>query len=283
MIAEIMPDVFKKYFPLMLSLLVLFIYFTFVYFVFIQISEQSMIEWIYVFIGTFSILMLFWALFQTSRIDPGFIPKNILTEYNETRQRDYCLQCRIKRPERSHHCSRCKRCVLNMDHHCVWTSNCIGLYNRKFFILILFWGSVGMLQATLLGLTNIMTLWNRIWAYDSLDFNKVKAGFIFLMTFSQFLNGFGLYYFFWSNFKLITINICTLDQLILDTEAQTKRKYHDDLTIYNLGFWYNFQFYFGKNPFFWFIPVGKPLGDGYNWDKKVSSREMSETTLQIME
>ncbi|CAD8148971.1 unnamed protein product [Paramecium pentaurelia] len=283
MIAEVMPEALKKYFPLILAFFVLFIYFTFVYFVFIQISKQCLMEWIYIGIGTFSIIMLFWALYRTSRIDPGFIPKNTLVEYDETKQREYCLQCRIKRPERSHHCSKCKRCVLNMDHHCVWTANCIGLYNRKFFLLILFWGSVGMFSATLLGLTNIQALWNRIWEQDSFDFNKIKAGFIFLMTFSQFLNGFGLYYFFWNNFKLIAVNICTLDQIILNIEVQNKRKYHTDLTIYNLGFWYNFNFYFGKNPFLWLIPIGKPLGDGYHWDKKTSFREMTETTLQIME
>ncbi|CAK90838.1 unnamed protein product (macronuclear) [Paramecium tetraurelia] len=283
MIAEIMPDYVKKYFPLILSFLVLVIYFTFAYFVFIQISKQTLIEWIYISIGTFSIVMLFWALYRTSRIDPGFIPKDTLGEYDENKQRDYCLQCRIKRPERSHHCSKCKRCVLNMDHHCVWTANCIGLYNRKYFLLILFWGSIGIFSGTLLGLMNIEALWNRIWENDSLDFSKVKAAFIFLMTFSQFLNGLGLYYFFWTNFKLIALNICTLDQMILEIEAQTKRKYHTDLTIYNLGFWYNFTFYFGKNPLLWLIPIGRPIGDGYLWDKKASFREMAETTLQLTE
>lgn len=26
-----------------------------------------------------------------------------------------------------------------MDHHCPWLSNCIGYYNRKFFMLTLFY------------------------------------------------------------------------------------------------------------------------------------------------
>jgi hypothetical protein len=38
-----------------------------------------------------------------------------------------------------------------MDHHCFWTANCIGHRNRKAFNLILLWGSVGMVFASLLG------------------------------------------------------------------------------------------------------------------------------------
>ncbi|CAD8052352.1 unnamed protein product [Paramecium sonneborni] len=284
MFYDFMPQVLKKQFPLILAFLILLIYLTFVYFVFVQISKKTLIEWVIFYMGTFSVYMIFWSLYKASTIEPGFIPKNTMVEHDETQPQNYCLSCRIRRPERSHHCSKCQRCILNMDHHCIWTSNCIGLYNRKYFILILFWGSLGMFLASIFGLINLSALWNKIWEYDSLDFNKVWAGFIFFIVFSQFFNSFGLYYFFWINFKLIIINIGTLDQLILEIEAQSKRKYsRNDLTVYDLGFWYNFQFYFGKNPFLWLIPVGIPLGDGYHWDKKVSSREMSGKDLNIME
>lgn len=32
-----------------------------------------------------------------------------------------------------------------MDHHCPWTGNCVGLYNHKYFILFLFYATVGLI------------------------------------------------------------------------------------------------------------------------------------------
>lgn len=39
---------------------------------------------------------------------------------------------------------------------------------------------------------------------------------------------------------------------------------------YNIGCYRNIEFYFGKNIFMWFIPVGLPLGDGIYWEKNKS-------------
>lgn len=39
------------------------------------------------------------------------------------------------------------------------------------------------------------------------------------------MNALGLFYFFWKNLKLVLINICTLDEMILEMEATSQRKY----------------------------------------------------------
>lgn len=48
-----------------------------------------------------------------------------------------CSKCHKPKPERAHHCRICKRCVLQMDHHCPWTENCVGHNNLATFLRFL--------------------------------------------------------------------------------------------------------------------------------------------------
>ena len=53
-----------------------------------------------------------------------------------------CQRCLRTKPDRTHHCSYCNKCVLKMDHHCPWVANCVGFYNYKYFLNMLFYASL---------------------------------------------------------------------------------------------------------------------------------------------
>ncbi|TNJ28521.1 Palmitoyltransferase [Giardia muris] len=72
--------------------------------------------------------------------EPGVpdVPESI--EEKNGQRLPTCDKCGCARPNRTHHCSICQRCILKYDHHCFWTNGCIGLLNHGYFLKFLLFG-----------------------------------------------------------------------------------------------------------------------------------------------
>ena len=61
-----------------------------------------------------------------------------------------CKSCYVVRPPNSHHCKYCHKCVLEQDHHCPWFANCIGTFNKKYFILYNFYAILSVIYSLII-------------------------------------------------------------------------------------------------------------------------------------
>ena len=61
-----------------------------------------------------------------------------------------CKSCYVVRPHNSHHCKICHKCILEQDHHCPWFANCIGTFNKKYYILYNFYAILSVIYSIMI-------------------------------------------------------------------------------------------------------------------------------------
>ncbi|KAL6126436.1 hypothetical protein ACLB2K_074485 [Fragaria x ananassa] len=97
-------------------------------------------------------------------IDPGYATASYIPDVEDSGVSDQeaktnviqsrrCDKCSTYKPPRAHHCRVCRRCVLRMDHHCLWVNNCVGYWNYKAFFTLVLYTTIGSLYSTTIVIT----------------------------------------------------------------------------------------------------------------------------------
>ena len=236
-------------------------------FIFLTIPPTSFNNIIIDFFYVLIFLMVFWSYIIVIKTPAGSIPLYwgfYIGDDDEKRKR-YCLICNAFKPERSKHCSICNTCVLNMDHHCPWVNNCIGFFNRKYFMQFIFYLEILFIYHFIFSsfyLYNEFQIVINTKKTNYLGFVIIIINYIPTVVITFLFGKFVAYH-----IKLVLTNSSTIESL--DTENKDKYK------KFCLSPKENFEQVFGKNKFYWFLPVNieqaKPVGDGLLW--KVSEHQ----------
>ncbi|KAF9906942.1 palmitoyltransferase for Vac8p [Lobosporangium transversale] len=174
----------------------------------------------------------------------------------------YCQKCHFEKPDRTHHCSSCKRCVLKMDHHCPWLNNCVGHRNYKAFFLFVLWTAiycVTLVACTIPVAAGVASLPNDENAFDPQWVFMILIGMIF---------GLCLVPFAIHHLLLIKSNRTTI-------ESFEKHRYRVGntgevmqsrvLNVFDLGRKKNFIQVLGPTWYLWLVPVRNSIGDGWSF------------------
>ena len=210
-------------------------------------------------------ILVIWTIYVTSKSDPGQVPLywGFYIGDPDSKRTRYCLMCNVFKPLRCHHRSMCNRCVLNMDHHCPWINSCIGFYNRKFFIQMVFYLIITIFSTIIANSFSTYYLIKDIIVNKKFEFNlKFTIQLFYILVYGiDVVMGFILSQFFKFHIKLILENKTTIETLDhKGKEFQSK---------FDKGKWNNWIEVMGITKWLWFIPLkiyqGKPKGNGIDW------------------
>ncbi|GCE99894.1 palmitoyltransferase for Vac8p [Zygosaccharomyces mellis] len=158
------------------------------------------------------------AVESGSELPPEFLSRRSITMKRDGRFR-VCRTCHVWKPDRCHHCSRCDKCILKMDHHCPWFPSCIGFNNQRFFIQFLLYATT---YSTITFLFSTIQLfdWFRKKQYevDLIDFHLLSVWLLSIAVSVSlpFFTGFTIYQ--------VTKNQTTI-------EMHIHRRYREELEI----------------------------------------------------
>ncbi|GKU95458.1 hypothetical protein SLEP1_g8815 [Rubroshorea leprosula] len=235
-------------------------------------GTDTFVSLVVLFFFHFLLVMLLWSYSSVVLTDPGGVPPNwgplrdeeiadtdplMVSGYgtpdldvnqlpvvSDTTNQEirFCRKCSQFKPPRTHHCSVCKRCILKMDHHCVWVVNCVGALNYKYFLLFLFYT---FLETTLVSLS-LLRIFVAFFADGEISGTPGAIAAIFITFVLNIAFALSVMGFLIMHISLVAANTTTI-------EAYEKKL--DPKWCYDLGWKKNFEQVFGNDKKFWFIPA----------------------------
>ncbi|OCT81295.1 palmitoyltransferase ZDHHC20-A-like [Xenopus laevis] len=181
--------------------------------------------------------------------------------YTRDRKGDvrYCEKCQVLKPDRCHHCPVCNVCILKLDHHCVFLSNCVGFSNYKFFLLSVGYGLLLSIMTSAMSFYCLKLFWtNRLPETDS------KAPITYQAWISTVLSLI-FFPFLYSHLVLASNNITAMSDGDEDDDDKHKAGKHSKM--YDLGFSKNIRQVFGDKKIYWLFPIFSSLGDGFSFPR----------------
>lgn len=255
-------------------LLMGFVYYITV-FIFIEdwVGLQSSAGTLNAMIFTFMASLFLFSFLVCVLKEPGYVPSPYVPDVegaavpphqeplNNSSQLRRCDKCVTYKPPRAHHCRVCRRCVLRMDHHCLWINNCVGYWNYKaFFILVLYATIASIYSSVMIISCASQKNWNFSGRIPMKIFFVVSGAMMFglSITFGTLL-GWHIY--------LMSCNMTTIENYEGIRAAWLARKSgHSYRHPFNLSVYKNITSVLGPNILKWLCPTAvSHLKDGMSY------------------
>ena len=122
------------------SMMIIIDIFAFCYFYFLW----NILFRFYAYIGIIIFFIQAITYLITILINPGIPSKELWLEnykhLDEIGTYRICNVCKIimRNEDKTDHCDECNICIIGADHHCPWTSKCVGANNKNMFYIFVF-------------------------------------------------------------------------------------------------------------------------------------------------
>ncbi|KAJ6717634.1 PROTEIN S-ACYLTRANSFERASE 16-RELATED [Salix purpurea] len=255
-------------------LLMGFVYFITV-FIFIEdwVGLQSSAGILNAMIFTFMASLCLFSFVVCVLTEPGYVPSPYVPDvegaavplhqepHNNSSQLRQCDKCCTYKPPRAHHCRICRRCVLRMDHHCLWINNCVGYWNYKAFVILVLYATIASIYSSVMIIScALQKNWNFSGRVPMKIFFAISGAMMLglSITFGTLL-GFHIY--------LISCNMTTIENYEGIRAAWLARKSgHSYRHPFNLSVYKNITSVLGPNILKWLCPTAlSHLKDGMSY------------------